>query len=269
MAINIHWMHRNHWENTQDGMAEMAKTLEDANITSVLLPYGPTGTDFLLHVPEIFALTKNLKVMVALPAYGLTPEYALRIFDTMQRYGRDRLDLNLVAGNYNEDNERYVLNSYPGDLSIIDSHEKRVKLTENWMNKFVDLLKTQNFQTTLYVVGSSDTTINVANNYTDYIIIHTDLLNDEFLSKIKNTKILLLIDPLIIEDPKDLESIEYQEYTYTKDSKHPMQGTEEEVINMIKDISNKFKINDFLIHTDQKDISSLIKLSKSITSTNF
>lgn len=263
MTIKFHWMHRKAWENTSEGLLDMAKTLEDSNISSVLLPYGPNGTDFLLHAPEILQSTKNLKILIALAAYAVTPEYVLKTFDTIQRFGPNRLDLNLVAGSYDKPRQDFIVNNYPWDTSQVDSHEKRVALTEKWMEKFNGLMKDQQFSMIRYVVGTSETTIKVANEYADYLIINHHSLNDNFLSKVKNCKIMLVVDPLIFNDEEDLKNIEYYDYQYIKDTSHySIKGNYQEVVNTINDISKKFNINDFLIHTDQKDLTQLLKLAK-------
>ena len=265
---NFHWMHRNLWENNKKGLLDMIVFMESHNIKSVLLPYGPTGADFSLHIPEMLLATKRIKILLALPAYGVLPEYAMKTFITAQRWSRDRLDLNLVAGNYRGEIEQSVLSNYPWDTDVIDTHEKRVNITEKWMEVFTNLyqqyIKDYNdavpFKMTTYVVGASDTTIRTANKYTDYIIINDLMLNEETLSKITNAKLMMVIDPLILENPNNVSNVEYSEYTYTKNKKHPMSGTYDEVVNQIKEIAEKFNINDFIIHTDQKDISQIMRL---------
>jgi len=272
MAYKFHWMHRNHWPNTKNGLREMFVFLENKNIVSVLLPYGPTGTDFLLHLSDIFDNTEKIKIMIALPAYGMSPEYAMKTFVTAQRWGRNRLDLNLVSGNYRGEVEQSVIENYSWDADLIDTHEKRVLLTESWMEKFTNLLNKHKtlgiedqFQTVLYVVGASDTTIRTANKYADYIIVNDLMLNQETISKIQNTKLLFVIDPLILDEGQDMHSVEYNEYAYTKHEKHPIRGTYDEVLNQIRDIANKFKIEEFLVHTDQKDISKILRLIQDLS----
>lgn len=265
MSIRFHWMHRQGSGNSSKELVETAQKLENANITSILLPYGPKSTDFLLHVPKILESTNQIKIMIALPAYAITPEYVLKTFLTMQQFGKDRLDINLVAGNYSKEIEEDILKNYPGDISLINSHEKRVNLTEIWMDKFYNLAKGEDFKTTLYVVGSSDKTIEVANKYADYLIMHSKLLNDGYLDKVINAKVLLTIDPLIINPWEDISKVEYHKYDYTKEIKHPISGSFQEVYESIKTISNKFNINDFMIHTDQKNIKRILRLSKEIT----
>lgn len=265
MSMNFHWMQRIHWPCNKDGMVEMAKVLEESNIVSVLLPYGPGGNDFNLHLPDVFRATKKIKMMMAVGAYAATPEYIAKTFYSMQDYGPNRLSLNLVAGRYNDHFSKLAIDHYPGTKSDMDTHEARVALTEKWMEQFVKLISDEPYEAELAVVGSSDTTIRIANNYTDYIIINGSILNTEQMQKITNTKPLLVIDPLILEDGQDESTIEYHDYEFSKKPQHPFKGTYEEVKQMFIEMSEGFNINDFMIHTDLKNIDQLLRLVKDLS----
>jgi hypothetical protein len=262
-------MQRIHWPNTSEGLTIMAKTLEDVGVSSVLLPYGPEGQDFLLHMPDVFRSTNKIRMMLAVGAYAVTPEYLAKSFHSAQQYGKNRLDLNLVAGRYSEEFQQMAMEYYPRDPSEIDSHEKRVKMTRGWMEKFYFIMNKRKgsvdaFNTRLAVVGSSDLTINIANIYTDYIII-TDWI---FRDKITTSTPILVIDPLILNPGQDPSEIKYHNYQFKKDPHHPISGTFEEVIRQIKDISTQYNINEFMIHTDQENIDNLLKLVKYMTENN-
>ena len=266
MSINIHWMQRDHWPCTNAGLRQMAKELEDIGVCSVLLPYGPGTEDFVVHLPDIFRDTKTIRMMVAWGAYAVTPEYAIRTFDSIQAFGNSRTDLNLVAGRYSPEFENMAIEFYSGDPALIDTHEKRVMITKKWMEKFSKLVRNKEYKTKLAVVGTSDTTIEVANKYTDYIITTgINLYNKEYMDKIKNCSILLVINPLIIEDGQDESSIEYDDSKFAVKGGHWPKGTYEEVKNTIIEIYENLNVKDFLLHTDQKDISQLTKLVKDIT----
>ena len=269
MIINFHWMQRIHWPNNSEGLVQMAKELEDANIESVLLPYGPGGQDFSMYLPDIFRSTKKIRMMLAVGAYAVTPEYLAKTFYTAQKFGENRVDLNLVAGRYSDEFEQRVVDGYPGDPSLVDNHTKRVAMTEKWMEKFVDIIKNERYTTKLAVVGSSETTIRIANNYTDYMIINGDILIDGKLKQLSNTKPILVIDPLILEDGMTEDEVEYHDYKFLKKPQHFIKGTPQEVKEKIKNLAQQNNINDFMIHTDQKNIDSLLKLVKELSQEEF
>jgi len=258
-------MQRIHWPNTTEGLVEMAKQLEDANIESVLMPYGPGGNDFSMFLPDIFRSTKKIRIILAAGAYAVTPEYVAKTFFTAQKFGDNRVDLNLVAGRYSDEFEQTVIDKYPGDSSLVDTHTKRVEMTEKWMEKFVSIIKDEEYTTKLMVVGSSEITIRIANNYTDYMIINGDILIDGKRGQLTNTKPILCIDPLILEDGMSEDDIEYHDYKFTKKPNHFPKGTYDHVKEIIKEISIGNNINDFMIHTDQKNIDQIFRLVKDLS----
>ena len=261
MFLQFHWMQRIHWSCNNIGMVDMATALEDAGIISVLLPYGPGGNDFTLHLPDVFRATQKIKMMIAVGAYAVSPEYIAKTFYSVQDYGPNRLSLNLVAGRYNDHFEEIAKKYYHLDSNLIDSHKKRVAITEKWMKNFVELIKNEPYEVDLAVVGTSPTTIKIANLYTKYIFVP----GITEIKQITNSEPILVIDPLILEDGQDESEIEYHNYEFNKKPEHPFKGTHNEVKEQLIDIANQFNIKNFLIHTDQKDISKLLKLVKDMS----
>jgi hypothetical protein len=263
--MNIHWMQRDHWPCTNSGLRQMAIELEDIGVCSVLLPYGPGAEDFMVHMPDIFRDTKNIRMMIAVGAYSVTPEYLIRTFDSVQVFGKSRLDLNLVAGRYVEEFENRAIDSYPGDPELVNTHDKRVAITEKWMDKFADLVRKKDYQTRLAVVGTSDITTDIANKHTDYIITTAaNMYNKEYTDKITNCSYLLVINPLILQEGQSESDIEYDNTKFALKGGHWPKGNYQEVLQTVKSITSEFSVNDIMIHTDQKDISQIVRLVKEL-----
>lgn len=265
MSIEFHWMQRNNWPNNREGLMAMAQELEKANVTSVLLPYSPEGSDFALNLPAIFHTTKKIRMMLAIAAYSTTPEYLSKTYETLNHHGLGRVDLNLVAGKYEQNKFDMMMEYYPGDTSMIDTHDKRVALTEPWLEQFYRLKHAKNFESKLCVVGSSDTTLRIADKFADYIIIGEYQVNDQYLSRLKNTKPILTIDPLILEEGEREEDVRYQEYPFKLPPKHLIKGTHDEVVAQLREKSDKFGVNDFIVITDQLDLTRIYKVIKELT----
>ena len=272
--ITFHWMWRRHWQISDsienldlDGILRMAQELDGANVKSVLLPYGPGGIDFSLVIKDALEKTNQLIMTIALPAYGVSPDYAAKILETLNRFAPGRIGVNLVAGRWGDEgngpSEKLVIDHYMHDSSLIDTLEKRVAISKVWMDKVMALMKSHKHKTHMAVVGSSDTTIEIANKHCEYIYVDDNLLRrPEQYAKITNSKPILIVDPLIIENPEDVNNVLYDENAPPRKQFHHITGTHDEVVAAIKDISQKFNIYDFMIHTDQKDISKLLKLVK-------
>jgi len=273
--ITFHWMWRRHWqindsiENLDlNGILGMAQELDFANVKSVLLPYGPTGIDFSLVIKEALENTNQLIMTIALPAYGTSPDYAAKIVDTLNKFAPGRIGVNLVAGRWGDEGngpaEKLVLDHYMHNPSLIDTLEKRVAISAVWMDKFMDLMKTHQHKTHMAVVGSSDTTIQIANKHCEYIYVDDNLVYRDQYKKVDLSRVkpILIIDPLIINHPDEEQNIKYDKNAPVRKQHHHVKGTHEEIVRQIRDLSNQFNIYDFMIHTDQADISQLLKLVK-------
>jgi alkanesulfonate monooxygenase SsuD/methylene tetrahydromethanopterin reductase-like flavin-dependent oxidoreductase (luciferase family) len=264
-----HWQINDSIENLDlNGIMKMAKELDGAGVKSVLLPYGPGGIDFSLVISDALKATNQLIMTIALPAYGTSPDYAAKICETLNRFAPGRIGVNLVAGRWGDEangpSEKLVLDHYMLDPSLIDTLEKRVAISKVWMKNFVKLMETHQYKTHLAVVGSSDTTIYIANNYTEYVYVDDHLLFSDQFKKIDLNKVkpIVIIDPLIVENQEDIDNVRYDKNAPARKQYHAIMGREEEVIAQIKDISQRFNVYDFMIHTDQEDISKLLKLVK-------
>jgi DNA-binding Lrp family transcriptional regulator len=269
--ITFHWMWRRHWQvndSTENldlkGILGMAQELDGANVKSVLLPYGPGGIDFSLVIQEALQKTNQLIMTIALPAYGVSPDYAAKIVDTLNQFAPGRIGVNLVAGRWGDEgngpSEKIVLDHYMHDSSLIDTLDKRVAISAVWMDKFMNLMRNHKYKTHMAVVGSSNTTIEIANKHTEYIYVDDNLLYDEQFNKIKGPKPIVIIDPLIIDHPNDEQNVKYDKNAPQRKQNHHVKGTMEEVKQKIRAISEEYGVYDFMIHTDQEDISKLLKL---------
>jgi hypothetical protein len=271
--ITFHWMWRRHWqindstENLSlDGIRQMGQELDGAGVKSVLLPYGPGGIDFSLVISDVLKETNQLIMTIALPAYGVSPDYAAKIVDTLNFFGPGRIGVNLVAGRWGDEGggfaEKLIMDHYMHDASLIDTLAKRVAISKVWMDNFVKLMDNHKNKTHLAVVGSSDTTIEIANKHTEYIYVDDNLLYTDQFKKIKGPKPILIIDPLIMNSPEDEQNVKYDINAAPRHQHHHVKGTMDEVVQKIRELSNEFEIYDFMIHTDQEDISQLLKLVK-------
>jgi hypothetical protein len=273
--ITFHWMWRRHWQVNDStehldlkGILGMAQELDSANVKSVLLPYGPGGIDFSLVIQEALHKTNQLIMTIALPAYGVSPDYAAKIVDTLNQFAPGRIGVNLVAGRWGDEgngpSEKLVLDHYMHDSNLIDTLEKRVAISSVWMDKFTNLMRNHKHKTHMAVVGSSDTTIEIANKHCEYAYVDDNLLYSDQFKKINLDKVkpIVIIDPLIINHPDDEKNVKYDENAPVRRQNHHVKGTIEEVKKQINKMSSEYGVYDFMIHTDQKDISQLLKLVK-------
>ncbi len=269
-------MWRRHWQVNDStehldlkGILGMAQELDGAGVKSVLLPYGPGGIDFSLVIQESLQKTNQLIMTIALPAFGTSPDYAAKIIDTLNQFAPGRIGVNLVAGRWGDEgngpSEKLVLDHYMHDSSLIDTLEKRVAISEVWMDKVMALMnKYHKHKTHMAVVGSSDTTIRIANKHCEYIYVDDNLLFKEQFKKIdlSSVKPIVIIDPLIMNHPDDEKNVKYDKNAPVRQQHHHVKGSLHDVVKQIRQLSEQFGVYDFMIHTDQEDISKLLDLVK-------
>jgi hypothetical protein len=271
--MKFHWMHRFDFGNTESQLIEMSKVLEKSKAYSVLLTYSIFSPDFVPFLPSMIKETKKLKFMMAFRPYTISPEYTIRFFNTMKLNFGDRLTFNMVAGKMLEQEEKAAIEMYNLEESLINTIDKRIEFTDQWANKFFNSMKSK--APISYTIANSPSTLELGNKWTDYIIFHESRLEENY-AKAKNTKLVLCIDPLIRENKEDLDSdIEYyyQSWRSNKADRpsvwekqdHLIRGNMEEVKEQIRDISQKYGVNDFMIVTSQKDISSLLQLMEEMS----
>lgn len=264
-----HWQINDSIENLDlNGILNMAEELDSANVKSVLLPYGPGGIDFSLVISDALQKTNQLIMTIALPAYGTSPDYAAKICETLNRFAPGRIGVNLVAGRWGDEGngpaERIVLDHYMHDPSLIDTLEKRVGISAVWMDKVMALMKNHQHKTHMAVVGSSDTTIEIANKHCEYIYVDDNLLYRDQFNKIDLSRVkpIVIIDPLIINHPDEENNVKYDKNAPARKQHHHVKGPMLDVVRQIRQISQQFGVYDFMIHTDQEDISQLLELVK-------
>lgn len=274
--ITFHWMWRRHWQVNDStehldlkGILGMAQELDNANVKSVLLPYGPGGIDFSLVIQESLQKTSQLIMTIALPAFGTSPDYAAKIIDTLNQFAPGRIGVNLVAGRWGDEgngpSEKLVLDHYMHDSSLIDTLEKRVAISAVWMDKLMALMnKYHKHKTHMAVVGSSDTTIGIGNKHCEYIYVDDNLLFKDQFKKIDLGKVkpIVIIDPLITTHPDDEKHVKYDKNAPVRQQNHLIKGKLVDVVAQIRNLSKQFGVYDFMIHTDQEDISGLLELVK-------
>ena len=261
--MRFHWMHRYNYPNNLEGIIKMSKDFEASKVYSILLPYGSTGLDYMMYAADLMKSTNKIKFMIALRPYSVSPEYAAKMFQTIYLYG-NRIIFNLVAGKFSPEEEEFVLNNYVGDISLINTIEKRIILSDIWQEKFVKLMGDIKLET--YTIANSPLTMELGKKHADYLIFdHHRILENS--SQANGKGLVLIIDPLILNEEGNDKEIEYlyqptnlEKNKTGRKQNHYIKGTMKEVVNQINDISEKFGINDFMVVTDQKDIKNILKL---------
>lgn len=201
--MKFHWMIRTE-DNTVQGLRKLSKELNDCGIYSLLLPYGANGNDYFYKLPLVIDPAQKLKYLVAVRPYAISPEYVGALFRTINEISPNRVILNIVSGNFDPDIEP-VLKHYVGDVSQIDTMEKRVVYTGKWLEQFYEIMG--DARPEIVLSGSSEKTLEIADKYSDYhMFILSRLPYVMEYGKI-NSERMLYAAPLVRDNASEIDSL--------------------------------------------------------------
>ena len=239
--INIHWMLRFDEDSPKD-LQTLSNILNDSGYYSVLTVYHSKLPDYWLKIANIINKEHDLKYMIAMRTYAISPEYCAMMCEAFNTIDSNRLMLNVAAGDLHKD-ETSVADIVDIDSSI-DTYEGRTEYTDRWLNKFLNIKLLKN-RPEIIVSGTSDQTIENANKYADAHLCMYSSYSSGLKDKI-NTPRKMVSCSVVIRDSKE------EAFSILPDNDGEMMrnstlyGTEEEVVKRIKDLE-KEGITDLLI----------------------
>jgi len=201
--MRFHWMIRTE-DNTVNGLKKLSAELDDCGIYSLLLPYGANDNDYFYKLPFVIDPTQKIKYLVAVRPYAISPEYVGALFRTINEISANRVILNIVSGNFDPDIEP-VLKHYVGDVSQIDTMEKRVEYTGKWLEQFHQIMGDACPE--IVLSGSSNKTLEIADKYADYHMFILPRLENVKQHGIINSRRMLYAAPLVRDDPSKIDSL--------------------------------------------------------------
>ena len=131
--MRFHWMDRGGLNNPQD-IKIMSEQLDKYNYYSMLLTYHSKNSDLLIK--SLLAADKNinLKFMLAIRTYAISPEYLSMICNSYNQSFPSKLILNITSGDIHS--EENSINDIPYDECIFyNDNLNFVKFTPNMCAK--------------------------------------------------------------------------------------------------------------------------------------
>lgn len=156
--------------------------INEAGYYSVLFVYHSQSIDYWLMSARSLNRNHSFKYMFAIRTYAISPEYCAMLVKSFNRIQKNRLALNIVAGDIHGD-ENSVNNSVMIS-DLINTTEKRTLYTGNWLDKFIPLIKDENVD--IVISGYSENTNNNAEKYGDEQLCMLSTYLEEMKDKIKS-----------------------------------------------------------------------------------
>ena len=136
--------------------------LDKYNYYSMLLTYHSKNSDLLIK--SLLAADKNinLKFMLAIRTYAISPEYLSMVCDSYNQSFPNKLILNVASGDIHS--EENSINDIPMFSEYLDTPEKRLNYTEEWTKKFIEICSNK-YLPELVMAGHSTKTRLMANKF--------------------------------------------------------------------------------------------------------
>ena len=159
--MKFHWMIRGE-KSDITSLSSFSTEIDSFGYDSMLLTYHSTLPDNLIKSARVLSENEKIKYMIAIRTYAISPEYMSMICKSFNEISKNRLMLNIVSGDIHADEN--PIKDLVMIENIVDTPEKRLDYTDNWMDKF---LKIKNFNNKPEIVmsGHSDITRLMAIKY--------------------------------------------------------------------------------------------------------
>lgn len=245
-----------------ESISKYSKILNDSGYYSIMTVYTPTLPDFIVKIANIIDPQHTLKYMQAIRTYAISPEYMAMICEAFNEIAYDRLMLNIISGDI-KSNENFI-NEIVFIKDMIDTPEKRLIYTEEWLKKF-NSNKLMSKKPEIMMAGHSKKTKQMAldNNYIHGSSLDMYLRDYNTENHIVNPK--QLASMLVAVLPNEEETKKYLNALKENEKFWSVVGTKEQVKEKILNL-NKMGISDFMFtaHADD-DKNAIHGLVKELT----
>lgn len=178
--MRIHYMTDSHYH-----LDKLSEELDDAGYYSLLLVYHSTQPDAWIKCAHALNKKHKFKYMIAMRPYAISPEYFSMMCNAFNELSPNRIMFNIVAGDLQKEEKSVEHALFIGDL--IDTSEKRIEYTANWIKKLKEIKKIWPFPE-IVMSGFSEKTLETAAEFADYNLCMIDTYKDHTERFMKNKK---------------------------------------------------------------------------------
>jgi hypothetical protein len=198
---------------------EDTSTLNNHHFDGVMFTYDATQGDMFVRVAKDIKLNENIKYLIAIRPYTISPQYLYAINQSINEIQKDRLQINIIAG-YIKDHESTV-GGIVGDVNDLSSSVERSNYTIKFIESLDEISKNKDpkEQLDVYISTTNNYVFDAVKKYNNKIILPysiykrgfwSDWLKDPSL-KIEfdrgGIEIMLAMTPVIRETKEELEAL--------------------------------------------------------------
>jgi alkanesulfonate monooxygenase SsuD/methylene tetrahydromethanopterin reductase-like flavin-dependent oxidoreductase (luciferase family) len=253
--MKFHFMPRN-LDSSVESLSKLFKESSDSGVYSILLTYHSRQEDFWIKSAHIINEDIKTKVMIAIRTYAISPEYCAMMLAGFDAISKDKIMLNIVAGDLHPDETSVEDVIEINDL--IKTSTDRVLYTTKWLEKFKSLDRAKSNMPELVISGISDQAIHNVLNYGEYSLCMYDYLKDNIEKFPKEKRKMCVLQVFVSKD--DTHKKEIFDGLDEGAKRWSFIGNEEEILEQFLSMEN-IGITDVLVtsNEDYKKVFNLIK----------
>jgi alkanesulfonate monooxygenase SsuD/methylene tetrahydromethanopterin reductase-like flavin-dependent oxidoreductase (luciferase family) len=227
--------------------------VDEFGYESILLVYHSKIDDNWIKAARALDTNHKFKYMPAIRTYAISPEYCAMICKAFYTIAPDRLMLNIVSGDLHKDETS--INDLIWSNNDLDTPEKRLKYTDEWIAKFIQLAG--GTVSEIVMGGHSNETRLMADKYNAIHLamlnMHKQTYNDS--NFIKNKKQMLSFSVLINDSETEVEEMLSKSRGSDQWTIYGTKDSVKKQINNLKDLG----ATDLLIspHPEDNNVSSI------------
>ena len=202
--MKFHWMERG-GDTSIDHLKTISGIVDEFGYESMLLVYHSKIDDNWIKAARVLDTNHKFKYMPALRTYAISPEYCAMICKAFYSISPNRLMLNIVSGDLHK--EETSVDDLIWTSKDLDTPEKRLKYTDEWISKFNSL--SGNTVSEIVMGGHSNETRLMADKYnaTHLAMLNMHKQSYQDTSFIKNKKQMLSFSIIINDSESDIKDM--------------------------------------------------------------
>lgn len=255
--MKFHWMERG-GDTSIGHLKTISGIVDEFGYESILLVYHSKIEDNWIKAARVLDTNHKFKYMPAIRTYAISPEYCAMICKAFYSISPNRLMLNIVSGDLHK--EETSVDDLIWTGKDLDTPEKRLKYTDEWISKFNSL--SGNAVSEIVMGGHSNETRLMAEKYnaTHLAMLNMHKQSYEDPNFIKNKKQMLSFSIIINDSEADIKEMLSRSLG---SDRWTIYGNKDSVKKQLIDLK-KLGATDLLIspHPEDNNVSSIHYLIK-------
>jgi alkanesulfonate monooxygenase SsuD/methylene tetrahydromethanopterin reductase-like flavin-dependent oxidoreductase (luciferase family) len=234
--MKLFWFQR--WKSFD--FKELSNEVENAGFDGILFPYSSHDDDYFIPIATNIEPDKNIKYMVAIRPYTISPQYINQIVKSINKISNDRVLINFVSG-WVYENEKN-LGGIHGDINNLSSNIDR----SNYLADYIDVVNNMKRNKINFYVSVTNSVMLEKTKNNKVIIPYIWYKQGKF--DLSGVTAMISICPIIRKTKEEIDKIKNN-----SESQESVYFTEDEFMKFLNDINEK-NIDGLLIFEDSENI---------------